>query len=218
MNTWNNLKYKVAEYIPFTATYLAWHMIKSSYKSILDVGCGKGKMGVVIKRHRNLYSVGVDAFAPYVTECRNSNIYNKIIQCDIRNLPFESGSFDVVLCKEVIEHLEKGEAFELLKKLEEIARHKIIVTTPVGRYGQHAYDDNLLQEHKSTWEPDELKKLGYTVRGVGVRKFGGENGIQARWPEFAQPILDVVYVLAGPAVYFLPRMACHMVCQKASTK
>lgn len=214
MRFWRKLVEKLVEYTPFTATNMAWRMIDRSAKNLLDVGCGPGRMGSVIRRHRDIYAVGVDAYNPYLEICKSNNSYDKLIQGDVRELSFEDKSFDVILCTELIEHLEKAEACELIKKMERIARKQVIITTPVGKYEAHAHDDNDFQEHRSVWRPSEIKKMGYSVRGVGLRNLFGENGVYTHVPGFTRPIVDIIYVLAGPAVFFFPRMACHMVCQK----
>jgi SAM-dependent methyltransferase len=214
MGIWSNLVEKLVEYIPFTAMNLVWRMIDRSGKSLLDVGCGQGRVGSVIKRHRDIYTVGVDAYNPYLELCKKDNSYDKLIQSDVRKLSFENKSFDVVLCTQLIEHLEKAEAYELIKRMEDIARKQIVITTPVGKYEAHARDGNDLQEHKSTWQPAELKQMGYSIRGVGLRNLYGDAGIRAHVPGFTRPIVDIIYVLVGPVAFFLPQIACHMVCQK----
>lgn len=214
MGSWNKFLEKLAEYLPFTATNMVWRAVENSSKTLLDIGCGAGRVGLVIKRHRKIFLTGCDSFAPYLDICEESKSHDKLTLCDIRELPFENKSFDVVLCKEVIEHLKKNEAFELIKKMEDISKRKVIITTPVGKYEQHEYDNNPYQKHNSTWEPSELKKLGFTIRGVGLRGLFGESGVKTHIPHFAGPVLDVIYILVGPVVFFWPNIACHMVCQK----
>lgn len=213
--SWKNLANKAAEYIPFTGSNLLWRFLDSQSQSLLDVGCGTGRAGAIIRRHRgNIFMVGVDIFMLYLQDCRKNNSYNALIYCDAKWLPFRQKTFDVAICREVIEHLERQEGEELIKKLEQIARGQVIVTTPVGVYEQHEYKGNPFQEHKSFREPHDLRRLGYTVRGVGIRNMHGEQGLQSRFPNSLTWLLDILYVLAGPVVYFLPNWACYMVCTK----
>ncbi len=214
MSLWGSLVDKIGEYVPFTASNLVWRLLNNSSKSLLDVGCGPGRPGRTIKRHKNIFTVGADIFFPYLISGKRRQIHNEYVQCDVRKLPFKEKSFDVVLCKEVIEHLEKAEGEEVIRELEQIARRQVIITTPVGGYIQQEYDGNPFQEHLSARAPTELRQSGYTVRGVGIRGMHGEQGFQKHFPKFLGFLLDIMYVLAGPIVYFFPEIACYMVCTK----
>ncbi len=210
-DTWESFVNRVAEYVPFTGSNLVWRLLHSSNASLLDVGCGPGRVGGIIKRHKSIYSVGVDIFTPYLEHCQKNGTHDELIRCDVRHLPFREKSFDAVMCKEIIEHLDTQEGDRLIKDLEKIARSQVIITTPVGNYGQHEYDDNPFQEHRSTCMPSTLKRHGFTVRGIGIRGIHGEGGLQSRTPERLRWMLDILYVLAGPVVYFFLSLACYMV-------
>lgn len=214
VSNWEGLVNKIAEYVPFTASNLVWRFLSNSNKSLLDVGCGPGRPGGIIKRHKGVFLVGVDIFSLYLQRCKENHTYDELIQCDARKLPFKKKSFDIVLCKEVIEHLDRQEGDELIRELEQIARRQVIITTPVGVYEQHEYDNNPFQEHKSAREPSDLKRYGFTVMGVGIRGMHGEGGVQSCIPEPFRWLLDILYVLAGPLVYFFPKFASYMVCVK----
>lgn len=55
--------------------------------------------------------------------------------------------------------------------MERIAKEKVIIYTPNGFLPQKEYDLNIFQLHKSGWSVDELKKLGYRVKGINGLKF-----------------------------------------------
>ncbi len=217
-SSWEGLVNKVAEYVPFTASNLVWRFLDDSNKSLLDAGCGPGKSGGIIKRHKSIFSVGVDIFRPCLQHCKENHTHDELIQCNIIKLPFKAKSFDVVVCKEVIEHLDRQEGDELIKELDQIARRQVIITTPVGVYQQREYDSNPFQEHRSAREPSDLRCYGYIVRGVGFRGMHGEGGFQSRIPQAFRWLLDILYVLVGPFVYFFPKFACYMVCTKRLNK
>jgi len=217
--SWEGLVNKFAEYVPFTASSLVWRRLDHSSKSLLDAGCGPGRPGQIIKRHRKVFTVGTDIFLPYLQICHQNQTHDAVVQCNVKSMPFKAKSFDAVLCKEVIEHLEKKEADELVMQLEQIARRQVIITTPVGRAPEKAEqrcapDNNPFEQHRSVIKPDELRKLGYTVRGIGIYNTYGELGLRRRFPWFLKWMLDIAYVLAGPIVYFLPELAGDMVCVK----
>jgi len=145
----------------------------SNHETVLDLGCGHSSP----IRYCNVpFSVGVELFEPYLKETKKVGIHNQYIKADIRKIEFKPKSFDVILCLGVLEHLTKEEGYELIKKMERWARKKIIITTPNGLW-QNNYGNNPLQEHKSGWSVEELKKLGFKIYGMeGWKKLRGNKG------------------------------------------
>jgi ubiquinone/menaquinone biosynthesis C-methylase UbiE len=175
----NNLKQKARPYIPFTALNTVWRHIDSGSKTMLDVGCGKGEPAKFINRKGRYFAVGLDAFEPYLRQCRKDRIHNAYVQGDVRHLPFADKSFDVVICLEVLEHLEREDGEKLLKELERVAKRQVILSTPVGKYKQDVFDGNPHQEHKHIWNPAEMKEKGYRVKGIGLKNLGGKAGVES---------------------------------------
>jgi len=208
------LAHKARPSVPFTALNTVWRLLDKESRSILDVGCGKGEPMKFINRHRKFHTMGVDIFEPYIEACKKQQIHDEYLLCNIQDLPFADKSFDIVLCMEVLEHLEKDDGEKLLMDMERIARRQVILTTPAGDYEQEAYDDNLHQEHKYIWSPREMKERGYRAVGIGVRNLGGKSGVQSPLPGFLHPLVNLTWVLAGPVVRFFPGLAGDMVCVK----
>jgi SAM-dependent methyltransferase len=204
--------------MPFTSFNTVWRSIDRGTNSILDVGCGRGEPMRFIGRRLRIASVGVDLFLPYLKECLASGTHSAVVQCNVLRLPFQQDSFDVVLCMEVLEHLEQEDGKRLLMEMERVARHQVILTTPVGRHVQHEYDGNPFQEHRHIWDPSSLRRLGYRVIGHGVRGMGGWAGIQSPLPTFLRPFVNVVWVLAGPAVRYVPFLSGDVVAIKTLRK
>ena len=171
---------------------------------------------VRINRIGYFYSMGVDIFAPDLDECKAKGIYNEYLLCDMQNLPFKNKSFDTVLCIEVIEHLEKEEGEKLIQTMEKIARRQVIISTPVGIWRQKGIDKqpNPYQKHRAVWFPAEFRNLGFKVRGCGIRRLCDEEGLLVRLPRILAPVRVLARTLAGPFVYFFPRLGAGMICFK----
>lgn len=148
-------------------TYL--HILNKSLKdceNLLDVGCGHSSPIKYI--NSNIRTVGLDAYEPNIDISRSKMIHNDYVLGNFDNLEehFEDNSFDCVLANDVIEHLEKEDALVFLEKLIKIAKKKVIIFTPNGFLPQKAFDGNKWMEHKSGWEINEMKSLGFDVFGI----------------------------------------------------
>lgn len=202
-------------YIPFTRRNILWRLVNKSGNTILDLGCGTGAPMKFINRHGKFFTTGVDAYYPYLTQCKLEGIYDYLYYCDIRRLPFKERSFDIVLCLQTLEHIKKQEALAFLQQVEQLATKQIILDVPLGERPQGGYDNNPFQEHKSSWYPVDLKKLGYKIRGYDIgrtlRRFTRSlpNGFKLTYYP--------VSLLVSPFVYFLPSLAGSVICVKDLT-
>jgi hypothetical protein len=164
-------------------------------------------------RHGCFRAVGIDIHLPYLIECKTKGTHDDYVFCDARKLPFKTKSFDLVLCLEVLEHLEKQEGKKLIGSLEEAARCQVIISTPLGRQIQGSYHNNPYQEHRSGWAADEFIALGFVVKGLGFHSIRGRR-ITDALPKWFRLLGHILYVLAGPFVYFFPESGGTVVCTK----
>lgn len=135
-------------------------------ESILDIGIGvAAKCQYLDAKVR----VGIDAHRPYLEKLQETNpdIVTICANALTINQLFLAKSFDLVICTDVIEHLEKDEALRLIKMMELIARKAVILETPKGYIPQSIdilkMNGDHWQTHRSGWMPSELERLGYTT-------------------------------------------------------
>lgn len=178
-------------------------------ETVLDVGCGYRSL---IQLFQFRYSVGVEVFEPFLQESKREAIHTDYILADIRSVAFKPKSFDAVVAVEVLEHLTKEEGTMLLRKMEQWARKRVIVTTPSGYSKQDCYESNPLQEHRSGWEAGELVQLGFRVRGsAGWKKLrGGKFELKYRPAFLWKRIADLTQVV----VYLYPKLAYQLMAVK----
>jgi SAM-dependent methyltransferase len=138
-------------------------------RTVLDLGCGPSSP--LQHCHWIKYSVGVEAFRPYLEESRRAKIHTKYLNKKIEEVDFPDNSFDAVIMIDVLEHLSRKTALNVLKKAEKWAKKKVIVNTPNGFVGQPVIDENPYQRHRSGWTCQEMKKLGFRCYGLAGLKF-----------------------------------------------
>jgi len=197
--------------------------MKPELSAVLDVGCGPGYFFQEVRRRmRPRYAVGVDLFLPFLSACRRTMVYDDVILCDVRALPFIRRSFDSAICTEVIEHLEKRDGVGLIHQLEGIAKQNVVISTPVGFLHEcPEYDrERVLQNgseylkqqnayhspHVSGWSPQEFRRRGYRVVGTG-----GHRMLSLRR---AGSVSEVLIAISHPVVHFIPEIAYQMVAQR----
>ena len=136
-------------------------------RCILDVGCGLG-LPMRCLRCLGLRTrvIGVDVYVEYLRRVKKLAIYDDRVLASATRLPFKEKSFDSIICLNVVEHLPKKEGITALEELSLCSR-QVIVTTPVGFVEADADPRNPFQKHKFGWHPEDLKHLGYKVRGFG---------------------------------------------------
>ena len=93
-------------------------------KSVFDVGCGSGFK--LVKYFKKCFTVGSEV-EPTLGFLKEKYPDRKWILSDF-NIP-PTQDFDLVLCLDVIEHLEKPEV--LMEYLRKLKTHKIVISTPV---------------------------------------------------------------------------------------
>ncbi len=99
-------------------------LVPPDWKSILDVGCGDGRVGnALIDKSRRI--IGVDWSTTSLSHCN----FERFV-CDIRTRWPLSDLFDGVICAEVLEHLPHPQIDDVLKNIRAHCRYGFIVTVP----------------------------------------------------------------------------------------
>lgn len=139
---------------------------------LVDIGCGIVPQTYV----KSLVHVCCEPFLEYVSLLRSNlnpikNTVYIIEQMTWRDVVehFPEKSVDTVILVDVIEHLEKEEGADLLRKTENIARNQVIIHTPLGFLPQYHPDGKDIwglnggawQEHKSGWLPEDFEGDGW---------------------------------------------------------
>ena len=199
---------------PLTYKLIVSSLFPKGKLKVLDLGCGKGAAGEIFNQDKTHDFIGIDLFAPYVKECKNSGYYSKAIKKDITKYKAKE-DFDLVLILQVLEHLKKADSKRLIKNITKSTKARIIVSIPNGDCDQGEYEGNPYQKHLSTWTPKDLEKLGFKVYGQGLgivygeKSYAVENKIQL-WQKLAAPLS----ILLSPFIFFNPKYAAQLIAVK----
>jgi SAM-dependent methyltransferase len=142
-------------------------------KVVIDFACGFGTWGhtirsMAIQGGDKAYIVGCDAFKPFLAKNKAYNPYDDLVLCEAHHLPFQEKCADIVLCFEMIEHMDKAAGYNFLANLDSLARERLVLSTPNGYMEQHDTGDLEFEEHKSFWLSKDFEQAGFTVRKCGM--------------------------------------------------
>lgn len=97
--------------------------------SVLDAGCGEGETLIRLDGLLPERTAGIDIDADAVEYTRERVPAAEISQHSVESLPFEDGSFDLVLCLEVLEHIP--EPAGALRELSRVAAGgELVISVP----------------------------------------------------------------------------------------
>lgn len=142
--------------------------------SILDIGIGFGKMGHLCREYLEVWNSrykkedwklkidGIEIFKDYVNPA-TIFYYDDIFIGDATKILPYLDSYDLIIANDVIEHIEKSAAENLLKMIIQKSSKKIIMSIPLGDNwlgANGAYAKiNPAEMHISSWTIEELKSL-----------------------------------------------------------
>lgn len=147
--------------------------------SVLDVGCGEGYTLARLQKEKigKTYE-GIEYDDTAVALAKKMNPKMTIKQGDIYKLPYKSNSFDLVICTEVLEHLENPK--KAYRELIRVSKKYVLLSVPnepfftiqrIGRL-QNVLHLGAHPEHIQHWTFSAFTKFVH-VRGVKLitRKF-----------------------------------------------
>lgn len=98
-------------------------------RALLEVGCGEGFATQTLLRSLRVPDVtGLDVSLPALSWARRMAPAARFLNGDASSLPFPDGSFDVVVCLEVLEHLVEPKA--AMSELCRVARSDLLLSVP----------------------------------------------------------------------------------------
>ena len=127
---------------------------------ILDIGCGSATYPKLLAGG-NYSFIGIEIFEPYIKKFDLNDYYDEIIVGDagkLLTLPLA----DLIIFGDVLEHMEKESALELILKAIKSFEH-VIISIPVTKDGSispaEIHYQNIFEAHISGWTFNEIKKL-----------------------------------------------------------
>lgn len=122
--------------------------------TILDLGCGMGALTKELMVYGDVY--GLDFSEQSIRFCKERGLTN-IFQGDATNIPFEDQKFDLVICLDVLEHIEQHD--KAVKEIKRVLKDNGLLITFVPAFMSLWSINDDLSEHKRRYIKSELNKL-----------------------------------------------------------
>ncbi len=172
---------------------------------VLDVGCSDGRGSVELTG-----AFGCDVHRPTLAAARDNGRRGPVTQTDVRALPFRDAAFEVVVALDVIEHFDKADAYVVLDEIQRVSSDAVVVVTPSGFVPQPPTENEPWQEHRCGFTADDLRSLGFAVRGLG-----GWSALRRDYGAFkGGPLGQLAAVLSEPYVRADPDRGFHLLAVK----
>lgn len=131
---------------------LTYYLDGYSFEFSVDLGCGPGIYGYILKPHTK-YLVGVD-YVPQPMLLQNG--YDEFVQAYIQDYSLPA-QCDSVFLLDSIEHMTEEEGRQVLDR---IGLHRFILITTPSKYRP---SNPIYNPHVSVWGQDKLEALGFKV-------------------------------------------------------
>lgn len=126
-------------------------------ESVLELGCGGGQFLSACARHRPLLLMGTDLNREAMALSRRVAPAAAFALADAARLPFDDGSFDVIVAQHLIEHFERPD--ELLLEWRRVlsASGRIVIATPNAQHPDTVLFDD--PTHRRIYDTCTLRQL-----------------------------------------------------------
>jgi 2-polyprenyl-3-methyl-5-hydroxy-6-metoxy-1,4-benzoquinol methylase len=151
---------------------------KKGVSKIIDLGCGDGGLILsILKNYKNKKITGVDISPRRVLDLKKKIVGQKFLCRDISSPKLGKNKFDLVICTQVIEHVENdrklvNEIFKILKPKGYLYISSVIkrpfAVYKYRRKGKFVLDPTHEREYGSVEEFLRLFKDKFKIKGIKV--------------------------------------------------
>ena len=152
---------------------------KLNPKSILDVGVGFGRWGILFREFLEVWESGkykgdwnriidgIEIFPDYIQNYHKF-FYNTIYNEDaLTHLNKTKKNYELINFGDIIEHFSKQDGLKLISLALKKSKY-VLINVPIGNYWkQEGLPINQYEEHKSVWENSDFNKYRYHL----IKKF-----------------------------------------------
>lgn len=181
-----------------------WHINKLSFvtqviksennnpRNILDVGCASGWFLAQLKKEfRGSEAFGIDVYGKAIDYGKKiyKNIHLK--KADAHKIPFPGNSFDVIVCCEVLEHVENPE--QVIREMKRVLRRNgtLVVEIDTGNWLFKLVWYFWTNLRKGVWRDSHI----HIFNTERLKKLFVKNGLKMNQIQFFNFSMAVIFTL-----------------------
>ncbi|MCP4763948.1 MAG: class I SAM-dependent methyltransferase [archaeon] len=152
-------------YHPFEERRIFIKQVEVKNKNVLDVGAGRGKMSILLAKEFKCASItcidpNQENLDLAYESARLEGFEEKVkyMKRDARSSQFPDKHFDIVLCFNVLHHVEKEDREKVLHELFRITKEELIISD-LSEYGAKIFDQFIHKEENHSLIRVDLKWL-----------------------------------------------------------
>jgi hypothetical protein len=148
----------------------------------MDIGVGFGKWGFLLREYLEIWNGnnsllsdkeryswsllidGIEVYEKYIKNLQKI-IYDNIFIGDVLQIINGINNYDLFIISDVIEHFEKEQGKELIKRTFNKTNKALLITTPIVFMPQNALYNNPNEHHKSIWSVKDFMEYRYVYFG-----------------------------------------------------
>jgi trans-aconitate methyltransferase len=149
--------------------------------NLLDVGPGWGRMGHLTKSSLpNCICDAVEVDSSYIEQYNLRQIYSEVYNDDIKNFCLKNSQmrYDIVLFNDILEHLFRSEALDVLDFI--LYRAKYIIVQWPNDYLQDTWEGHESEVHKSNFTLRDFLNHSFDVLKYR-KKYYNEAGVSLNY-------------------------------------
>lgn len=159
---------------PYAIPVIANAVRQIQPRSILDVGVGFGKYGVIFREYLDVWSAdnlsqtkreawstrieGIEVYPEYLSPLHEF-IYDKVHIGGVLDVIDGLGTYDLIFMGDVLEHFEKSDGKKLIGKFHDHADKCVLLTYPKNAKRRDGLFGNEAEAHLSAWTRADFRRF-----------------------------------------------------------
>jgi hypothetical protein len=148
--------------------------------TVTDVGPGEGTYARLFRPvHEGVWWTAIEIHKPYIRKyglktTKARKMYDEIHVEDVRESEDHLFHRDLVILGDVLEHMPRGSAVNLLETIETAGAWNMLVSLPIVEAPQGEVDGNPHEEHVHHWDAEDMDSVLAELGGK-VQSMRGET-------------------------------------------